>query len=312
MNIICATDDKYTQHCAIMLKSLFFNNDKHELNVYILTSGITTINKNILDQIATSKLHRVNFIHVKSSDIEYCPVRSGDHVSITAYFRILAPVLLKNLDKALYLDCDIIINNDIKSLYDIDIENTAIAAVTDEDYVRADKFERLGYNPDLGYFNSGVLLMNLNYWRTNKISKRCLLFIEENPDKCVLHDQDAMNEVLCKCKKEIDIKYNFQTGFILANEFKKIKCRKLSDKIKNITSENSYVIIHYTGYNKPWKASRHPYRQFYKFYKDMTVYRDIEIPESNLSVKERVYNLLVKLRLKKKINSYIIDDFLII
>ncbi len=310
MNIICATDNNYVQHCVVMLKSLLINNSNVELDIYVLSENLSQENIDILKRTSNSKLHKINFLFIRLEDLKDCPIREGDHVSIATYYRLLAPLLINKIDKALYLDCDIIVCGSISDLYNIDINNYAIAAATDEDYSSLSKFERLSYNPQLGYFNAGVLLINMKYWRENNISEKCIDYIKENPEKCLFHDQDAMNKILCKCKKEIDIKYNFQTGFILANEFRKINCKNLSDKINDVASKNSYVVIHYTGYNKPWKASRHPYRHLYKYYRNFTIYKNIKIPECKLSTKERIYNLLAKLGLVKKVNSYIVDDYL--
>ncbi len=310
INIICAADENYIQHCAIMLKSVFFNNQDHCICVYIFTEGLSNKNVSVLNNISNLANHKIEFVNINSELLHKCPIRINDHITIASYYRLLAPVLLPNVTKALYLDCDIIVNGDISDLYCINIDKYAIGAVIDQDITDiSSNFNRLEFNRKFGYFNAGVVLLNLQYWRNHKITEKCFDFIDEHTEKCLFHDQDAMNKILFNCKKDIDIKYNFQTGFLLKLNLENLKHSLIYDKIHKVTEENSYIIIHFTGTNKPWKASNHPYRSFYNFYKEMTVYRDVPSPKIKLTTKQKIYNLLVRLRIKKKYNIYIVDDY---
>ncbi len=174
MNILCATDNNYVQHCYIMLLSLFDNNASNDVDVYIFVSKLTEENKHALKSISKNPSHRVNLIAVEDK-LEYCPVREGDNITIVSYYRLLAPTHLpKEIDKVLYLDVDTIVCQDLSELYNSDIDGYGIGAVLDNSYYAAlDYYERLGYSPSLGYINSGVLLMNLKYWREYRIMEEC-------------------------------------------------------------------------------------------------------------------------------------------
>ena len=80
------------------------------------------------------------------------------------------------------------------SLWNIDIANNSVGAVPDITLtydIRS--YNRLDYEMELGYFNSGVLLINLDYWRKNSLSTIILEYINENVEKLKFHDQDALN-----------------------------------------------------------------------------------------------------------------------
>ena len=129
MNIICATDDNYVPLCGIMLTSLFENNRDSHIDVYVLTKGLHTVSMKMFDKLL--KVGRYNaeihFCEINDDLFNNCPIRQGDHISLVAYYRFLIPHSLpKGLDKALYLDCDILINDSIKTLYMTDISSVAL------------------------------------------------------------------------------------------------------------------------------------------------------------------------------------------
>lgn len=308
MNILCATDDNYVPYCGIMLTSLFENNKEQDIVVYLMTAGLNK--KNIVDfeKLANQYKQEINIILVDNIALKNCPIRIGDHVSIAAYYRLLAPILLPDsVDKVLYLDCDMIINKSLNDLYNINVENYALGAVLDEDFQNQDKYDRLQYDYEKGYFNSGMLLMNLDYWRKNNVMVRCLDYIDKNSDKILFHDQDTLNVVLQDEKKLLSITYNFQTGFVYTRyNFSKELFSQICKTIKNIP-----VILHYTGPGKVWAVgSKHPYVEYYLYYRSISLWKDFPLID-NRSLKDRLLQLrnelIWKLGIKKRPQTYIID-----
>ncbi|MFI3296362.1 MAG: glycosyltransferase family 8 protein [bacterium] len=316
INILCATDNNYVQHCYIMLLSLFDKNSSHEIDVYILVSELTTESKKALNSISANPNHRVILIEVDEK-LDYCPVRDGDHISIAAYYRILAPMLLPmQVNKILYLDVDIIICKDISELYNTDISNYAIGAVLDNIsytgivplYIDTSisVYNRLNYSSSLGYVNSGVLLMNIDYWREHKIMEECLTYIRKDPDRCLIHDQDAINYVLREQKKLLSIKYNFQTGYLFRlNSFSP----DVENELHKIIEEKSFVILHYT-YNKPWSKDNFLYKNYYLKYKKISPYAHIPIPRHSIGwrIMRWLYNLSASIGLVKPIKTFIVKN----
>lgn len=305
MDILCATDKNFIPYCGIMLTSLFFTNRAVKFHVHIIIpNDISEEELNCFKDLAAEYHQQISFVTINPLLYKYCPVREGDNVSLAAYYRILAPEILpKAIDKILYLDCDILINGSIEKLYNMDISNHSCAVVMDPIACRSDEYERLQYSPDLSYFNSGVMLINLDYWRRNDITKQCLDFIRSYPERVVWHDQDALNYVLRDSKIMLDVTYNFQSQFL----YKKYIWGELSDvmksRIKSVVNEGP-VVIHFSNSDKPWKnGSLHPYVKFYEYYKRISrwhAHRNLKQEYSKKrTIKSMVFDLLVFLKLKQ-------------
>lgn len=308
INILCAADDVYIPYCGIMLTSLFENNRNEKIEVFLLTESINECNAEKINNLSNAYNVKINTIVVNDEKLRSCPVRIGDHVSIAAYYRLLAPLFLPDeIDKILYFDCDVIINGALRELYHTDITDVAIAAVIDESYKREDNFIRLNYEEQYLYVNSGVLLMNLKYWRDNNVVNRCFDYIKNNKEKVLLHDQDTINAVLYSEKKFLPLTYNFQTGFILTHYYFEAS---IMDEIL-ITVKSNPIVIHYDGVSKPWhKSSKHPYKDIFIDFKNKSLWKNMPMTETR-SLRQRIIdfrnNILWTLGIKDRPESYIIN-----
>ena len=107
---------------------------------------------------------------------------------------LLPDLLSEDVHKAIYLDCDMIINHSIEELWNIDLTGYAIAAVKQIGF--GYEAERLGYPIKYGYFNAGMNVLNLDYFREHNVSQQLIDYIAENSNLIKFHDQDALNGVL--------------------------------------------------------------------------------------------------------------------
>lgn len=94
------------------------------------------------------------------------------------------------------MDGDIIVRNNLNELWNTDIKDYAIGAVPDQSEGLIVFYNRLKYPPRLGYFNSGVLLINLKYWRDNNLTEQFNKFLQTYPERVVFHDQDILKYTL--------------------------------------------------------------------------------------------------------------------
>lgn len=246
MYIVTATNDRYAKHLGVMLHSLLENlENKININIYILEANISRENKIKLQKIVGRYNLQVNFLTI--NDHDYRSFHKVRYFTKEAYYRILIPELLdKDITKALYLDCDLIIKDDLSKLWNINIDGYYVAAV-EALAVNKKKKKRLSIPPHSIYFNSGVLLINLQKWRENNISTKIIKFIEENHSKLKLPDQDALSAILHdKCLK-LGLRWNYTT------------------LIHTMFHIDNPAIIHFTGPKKPWKAA-HPFKAEYLKY----------------------------------------------
>lgn len=280
MNIVCATDDNFVQHCCIMLVSLLINNT--DVDIYILTEGLRPANKIIITEEIKRYRGKVKFCHVDSSIIEKFPMPtiSGlSHISRATYYRLLIADLLPDfVHKAIYLDCDMIINGSIEELWNIQLDGYAMAASLQIGY--GYEALRLGYPIEYGYFNAGMNVINLDYCRENNVSQLLVDYIKDNFDKIKFHDQDALNAVLHDKTLHVMPQWNM-TSAVYSYQLNRKGDRILGKLVNDYENEKKNaiehlknpIILHYVSKPKPWqKGCIHPLYHLYYDYAKKTKY----------------------------------------
>ena len=112
--------------------------------------------------------------------------------------------------------------------------------------IQAGNPKRLGYDESFGYFNAGMMLINISYWREHDILQRSINYIKENSEILFLYDQDVLNYVLHDSKKFIGIEYNFFSLYITKMTFDSI-----DENTKKAVINCKPRIIHFIK-PKPW------------------------------------------------------------
>jgi lipopolysaccharide biosynthesis glycosyltransferase len=244
IEIAMTADDNYSNLLTIALTSIVLNSSS-DINCHILTTGLSEDNLKKIS--AINKLNSNNFTF---KIIEICPDDFAEFpkdrkLGLMANARLKIHKFIPDLDKILYLDCDIVAVDDIKKCYDYNFDvNELFGACMD--YVSPQKAERINVNYH-DYFNAGVLLMNLAKMREINFSiycKKCL----NNEKLTIKHDQDLLNAVVKHCNLtwlRMDARWN-AFGDI---SFKKIKKTKLYNNELYLIREalENPSIIHYTG-----------------------------------------------------------------
>lgn len=247
IHLVAATNEKYAVHLGVMLASLMANkNSKRPIRIYILNENLSDRTKLNLKGIAEKKNAKVQFISIKNSVFDTFKVRG--YIGKEMYYRISIPeVLDKNINKVLYLDCDIVVMEDITKLWKTKIDDYCAAAVGSVS--KLNRAKSLSIPKSYGYFNSGVMLINLKKWREHRITPKVIDYIKNNREKLIDPDQDALNAVLYDKWLKLDPKWNFTTN-------------RFNDPEKNIKP----AIIHFTGKRKPWNFG-HPMEKEYHHYR---------------------------------------------
>lgn len=279
MNIVCATDDNFVQHCTIMLTSLLLNNK--DVSVYLLTEGLKYDNETIIRQQVEILGGKLNVCIVDSDIVAKFPMPNDanlNHISRATYYRLLIPEILpKDINKVIYFDCDIIINQSIQDLWNIDIKNFAIAAVLQ--IGSGFEAERLGYPIEYGYFNAGVNVINMDYWRKNNISRKLMEYLATNSYKIKYHDQDVLNAVLYDRTYHLKPMWNMTSqvyGYFLNQRGDKKEGKVINtyteEKLNISLYKNNPIVIHYVSKPKPWQnGCFHPLSEFYYRYARKTI-----------------------------------------
>ena len=260
IDIVCNIDENYVEYCGVMLSSLFIHNPQEDFRIHAINSNISSTQQNRLTTFCQKFNTSIFFYNVDFSSIKDFPIKEKDHLSLAAYLRLFMSTLIpENIDKILYLDCDLIVTSSIKDLWETDINNVSVAAVEESPPYDIDAPTALGYPVEYSYFNSGVMLVNLKAWREKNLLECCKKFIADNYDIIKLHDQDVLNALLYKERKFLSIKWNVMDFFLFTKPL--IQTRRMNDLHTAIENPG---IIHFTGKRKPWShRCDSPYRNQY-------------------------------------------------
>lgn len=258
INLVVAADNSYLTPAIETIASVIRFDDDIFYKVFLLSDNLDSEKiekaKNILYSITENLDFSV--IMVEKSDFQDCPVRDGDHISLAAYYRIKLPQLLpESIEKVLYLDCDILCTKSIKDFYSTDLNGYSCAVCLDERSCEDEIYQRLSYEKKYGYFNSGMMLINLFWWRINQVQEKTLDYISKNQEILLWHDQDALNFILKGSVLYVPYRYNMLQGYLFSNDY--------FDEKKNVH------FIHYCSSYKPWHVEcnnpfKHEYRDFYR------------------------------------------------
>lgn len=255
-------------HCAVTMASVIRNNGEETLHFHIFGLNIDDEDKSKLKKTVREK--EISFYDVSGDLVKDLPNLNGDsYISAASYIRLfLCDFLDKDIYKVIYLDCDLIVRSSLSGLWNTDIEGFAVAAAEDlmvKSGTWHDMDETwLGYSTGFGYFNSGVLLINLKYWRENNVKESFYACMDKYASQFKFHDQDVLNGVFYNKKKTLDNKWNTFDAYYYKwrpEHRDDIECMHRTDP----------CIIHYAGRLKPWNTIvRHHLFDEYRKYRDHT------------------------------------------
>ncbi|HEY8462571.1 MAG TPA: glycosyltransferase family 8 protein [Bacillota bacterium] len=267
INILVTLNAAYLNPLKVMLKSLFVNNPNESFSVYLMHSSIKEDELAGLNQFIEFNGQRLIVITLHDQYFQDAPVLM--HYTKEMYYRLLAFKFLPNdIDKILYLDPDIIVINEIRTLYDLDLESYLYAAAYHKlvPVKGINKIRLKAYEME-EYFNSGVLLMNLHLQRERIKETEIYQFVAKKRNRLILPDQDIINSLYAKEIKKIEeIKYNYDTRYYRYNKILS-KGRVDMDYIIHNT-----VILHFCGKKKPWHKNYHGvFHSLYKHYEKLAL-----------------------------------------
>lgn len=270
IHIACNIDSNYVKYCAVTLVSLFVNNPTESFHVHIVAGGLSDRDMETLTGLAGHYGSKLSFYAPDEDLLKGFAIRKfSKRISMATYYRcILSDLLPDTVHRVLYLDCDIVVLGDIRPFYNMPLEGIGAAAVEDVGCREAERYEILKYPQEYSYFNAGVLLINLDYWREHQVPKACVEYYHAHPERILFNDQDLLNSILYKDKQLVDLCWNVQDGFYRnPGRMSEAWREKFADVLKHP------VILHYTN-RKPWSYdSQHPLKNVYFKYWDLTPWK---------------------------------------
>lgn len=271
------------------LVSLYENSqDMDDIVVYVLDSGILEENKQYLLSVCKEyNRSGIVFIPGKNVSEELGMNVTVDRGSLSQYARLfISSALPDELNRVLYLDCDTLVNQSIKELWNLDLHGKTVGALMDA----FSKYYRANINlqeTDI-MFNSGVMLIDLKRWREQNVENRLLMFIASKNGKIQQGDQGALNHVLSHDTYCFEPKFNSVTIFYDFT-YKEMLIYRRPPKFYSNEQVNEAVmnpaIIHFTTSflsKRAWvKGCKHRYVGEWLKYKQMSPWKKTELWKDN-------------------------------
>lgn len=284
MNVVYASNNAYVPFLGISLFSLLKNNGKlDKISIFVLADKISEKNKEILNDMVIRYGREIKYIDLKEME-DFIPFHFntfGFHPIVLS--RLFLDVLLDdNINRALYLDCDTIIDDSLEELEKLDFRKDYVAMVP-EMYMPAANKKLIGLTATEPYYNAGVILFNLELIRKDRMREHFLKYYQERNGELLYNDQDIIN-YCCKgriCR--LSHAYNLSPNLVYFPRYfiKRLQpayyC-KSAEEYKRILLKPS--IIHYMGDERPWIRGNHnAYRKKFKKYRDMSPWKDLPMVE---------------------------------
>lgn len=275
INLFVAIDESYVQHCCVMLVSVLENNPDLAFDCYVLTDCLSERSRLRLDSVAKRHANCRLDVHIVDDAVFRGLKLNLPHISRHTYYRYAIADLFPQLDKALYLDVDLVARGSLAELWNTDLDGFLCAGVRDP------WIDRIYYKPEIDfgldelYVNAGVLLLNLSEMRREGLFGRLCEKTRELEGRIRFQDQDVIN-IVCRGRVlELPERFNFTTKHV--HDYPERR--------------SEAIIVHYTGARKPWSTAlcTNALKGLYYQYLALTPYRSARYA---LQLRQAVQKLL--------------------
>lgn len=255
IRLLVSLDQNYIPQLEVLLASVYWNNPGDSMEVYLLHSGIPAPALEPVGWLCERMGY--GFYPVPVEDALFAGAPIMKQYPKEMYYRLLAARLLPpQLDKILYLDPDILVINPLRPLWEMPLEGRLFAAAAHIGRAElASNVNRLRLGTKAPYYNSGVLLINLEECRNSISEQEIFRYVEEHKKELVLPDQDVLNALYGDRILPLDDAiWNYD-----ARHYKSYHLASSGQHDTKWVIQNT-AILHFCGKAKPWKPG-----YFYRF-----------------------------------------------
>lgn len=261
IHIAITHNDNYTEYCVTTMTSIIANKGDEEIVFHIIDGGLSEFSKSKIIEVPNCEV-----IFDKIDMDMFKEYKKADYYPVQILFTMILPSVV-NVDKLLYLDCDLVVNSSLKELWNMDIEDNYIIGVEDANGVKYAK--KFGLKKESRFFNTGMMLINCKKWRDDFIPARAVQIAIDNTGTPYGYDQTVLNQLFEGKVKYVDLKWNLQ--YCPINVYPTYQSKK---EYKNAIKAAN--IVHFVGDYKPWKMGYSCFspkqKDFFKYHK-MTSYK---------------------------------------
>lgn len=304
MNVAYHCSDACSQMLGVSITSLFETNKAtEEITVYVIEKEICEKNKSLLLELAKKYKRKIVFIPMPDINLQVNLglIKVKEKWHFDSYCRIFLDKILPDyVERVLYLDCDVIVTDDIQTLWNLDLEGCCAAGVLDclsEQY-----YKLFGLSDDSAYCNSGVILFDLKQWKQNKMDDHIKKYIAQRNGYIFFMEQSVLNGVMEGKWLVLGARYNVSTLMMSLSYQNLIKLRRpkaFYDCIEYNQAVINPAIIHMTSNflvnNRAWVVgSNHPAKEYYFKYKQFSPWKNTEDIPDRRTILQKLLEIIVK------------------
>ena len=243
LHVCMASNNAYVQHLCVTIASVL-KNTTAPLAFHILHADISDASCNLIGSLFLRPDCSVEFLRMDKAVFgDSAP--GGGHAAAEPFFRLAIADMKPDLKKAIYLDSDLVVLKDLAELWGMDTGGCYAGVVEDlmsfKNKKRKDAFERGRY------FNSGVMLLNLERIRQDFRTSTFLELAGRNRDWIRYYEQDVVNMAFKNNVIFLPLRWNLSSGYFRKTPV--LPCRT-KEEMRDALGDPG--IVHYTGPDKPW------------------------------------------------------------
>ena len=317
--VVLAANDYYAPILCTCLESIKEHvNENVQYDIVIFHTNISKRNQDKIESIMINSPNiRQQFINISSIVADY-KLDAREHITTETFYRFLILDIMKNYEKVIYIDCDLVVNEDIAKLYQVEMGNNLIAATLDVDFIgqlNTPWLTTLEYSKKVmklkdpyKYFQAGVLMFNVPEMRKKTTVMELLKIADQ--DLYRYSDQDILN-VLCEGRVTyLDLKWNHIFDHC-------------GERVKNVITwdpwplyeeymeakKNPYI-IHYAGFCKPWDEPTEEFGEVFWDYARRTPYYETLLYRMSKHIADDTvyYNEKKHISLRSRILYFFLPD----
>jgi lipopolysaccharide biosynthesis glycosyltransferase len=282
-------DEQFACHLAVTITSILRTAPGERFRFLVVHGGVSDEAKRKVESCAPAQ----RFEWHQVTDGRLLKLRGRDYMSQATYYRLLLPqVAPEGQGRLIYLDSDIIVCRSLRELWESDLEGRAVGAVFDAG-VNPIAFARRYGLPErrIGYFNAGVLLLDVATIQREGLFTPILEFLANVKDEPHFVDQDALNIAFWDRWTRLNPMWNVQRRLLLRWD------GPCFPEDGDLPDDRRPAILHYSEKEKPWcPGTYHPYLWAYFRIVRQTPYGREILEKSRVSrtrlLKERIRHVL--------------------
>lgn len=264
VTVVYATDDGYVPYLLVAIASaLRCREPGRPYRIAVLNKNISAFWKERLAEVVGAYEHvTLQLLEVDHLDARLAAIfaRRGKKGKVTqwsyaAYYRLFLASLMPECRRLVYVDVDTLVCDDLARIHDMDMKGRSVACVTDvclcEDTALAGARQTLmlgGFDMNR-YFNSGVLVIDLDQWRATPGFEEKMADCLCSLPNLIFPDQDVLNALFLNDRAEMELRWNFGTPLMTAEGLSEVTASRRDA----IVAARDFGIIHYAGV-KPWRS----------------------------------------------------------